>query len=171
MRNKLIVVNSLKLCEGIITRERIFQNGKIERSTLDFFVVCEQMLPLITKMVIDQEKKYILTNHTQVKRGGKSKDTDHFTMYMDVNIKYESRKPQRDVIYNFKNTKSQIDFQSATSKTKSFSDCFNDLSSEEQFIKWKNTLDLYIKQNLKKVRIRKNKKMESKAKNEICERN
>ena len=43
LQNDLTVVNSLQLCEGLIKRERIFKDGKIERSILDFFVVCKKL--------------------------------------------------------------------------------------------------------------------------------
>ena len=55
----LTVVNSLPICEGLITRSRI-KEGIPERSVLDFFVVCSRVLPFVTKMVIDEDKKYIL---------------------------------------------------------------------------------------------------------------
>ena len=66
----LSVVNALSLCEGLITRSRI-KDGKVEKSVLDFFVVCSRVLPFVTKMVIDESKKYILTNYEQVRKGGK----------------------------------------------------------------------------------------------------
>ena len=43
-RNSLTVVNSLPLCEGLITRRRL-KNGISEESILDFFVVCSIVLP------------------------------------------------------------------------------------------------------------------------------
>ena len=78
-RNKnLTVVNSLDICEGLITRKRS-REGKIEQSILDFFIVCDLVLPFISKMVIDEDKKHILTNYENVKKGGKANDTDHAT--------------------------------------------------------------------------------------------
>ena len=47
-RNNLTVVNSLSLCEGAITRRRM-KNGILEESILDFFVVCNQILPYVKK--------------------------------------------------------------------------------------------------------------------------
>ena len=48
----LSVVNALSVCEGKITRRtHIKQN--IKESILDYFVVCDQILPLVSKMVID----------------------------------------------------------------------------------------------------------------------
>ena len=58
----LTVVNSLSICEGIITRRRI-KDGVLEESVLDFFVVCDLVLPHVTKMVIDDKKKHVLTNY------------------------------------------------------------------------------------------------------------
>ena len=50
----ITVVNSLQLCEGLITRER-FRDGKLEQSVLDFFLVCNLLLPHIRKMVIVED--------------------------------------------------------------------------------------------------------------------
>ena len=56
--SKLTVVNSLSQCEGLITRSRN-KNGILEESILDFFVVCDKILPFVEKMVkgpyIDQK--------------------------------------------------------------------------------------------------------------------
>ena len=57
----LTVLNSLPLCEGLITRRRNCKE-KIEQSVLDFFLVCHHVLPYVSKMVIDEPKNYILTN-------------------------------------------------------------------------------------------------------------
>ena len=57
----LTVVNSLDLCEGLVTRSR-FRSGNLEESVLDFFIVSNHVLPHITCMVIDEESIYVLTN-------------------------------------------------------------------------------------------------------------
>ena len=90
----LSVVNSLPECEGLITRRRV-RNGVNELSILDFFVVCDRVLPFLKKMVIDEDKEYVLTNYQNVNRGGVAVDSDHFTQYMDLDLKFESEKPQR----------------------------------------------------------------------------
>ena len=79
----LTVINSLNLCEGLITRSR-FRNGKVEESILDFFAVCDLILPFVTRMVIDGEKNHILRNYEQVRKGGKSIETE----YMDLALKF-----------------------------------------------------------------------------------
>ena len=83
----LTVVNSLPLCEGLITRSRV-KEGEAEKSILDFFVVCSRVLPHITRMVVDEKKEYILTNYKNAQKGGKAIDSDHFTEYMDVDLQY-----------------------------------------------------------------------------------
>ena len=57
----LNVVNALPICEGLITRKRL-KNGIEEQSLLDFFVLCSRVLPFISKMIIDEDRKHILTN-------------------------------------------------------------------------------------------------------------
>jgi hypothetical protein len=65
----LTVVNALPVCKGLITRSRL-RDGQIEESVLDFFVVCSRVLPYVTSMLIDEEKKHVLTNYEKVKHGG-----------------------------------------------------------------------------------------------------
>ena len=74
----LSVVNNLPLCQGLITRSRL-RDGILEESVLDFFLVCDRVLPFVTSMVIDESRKYILTNYEQVRKGGKACDSDHST--------------------------------------------------------------------------------------------
>ena len=50
----LNVVNSLNLCEGLITRGRS-RNGIIEESVLDYLIVCDLISPSVTRMVIDEK--------------------------------------------------------------------------------------------------------------------
>ena len=98
----LTVVNSLPLCDGLIIRRRR-KDGVLEESILDFFVVCDLVLPHITKMVIDESKKHVLTNYQAVRYGKKAADSDHLTEYMDLNVQITKEKPVRQEIYNFKN--------------------------------------------------------------------
>ena len=65
--NQLTVVNNLEICKGSFTRIQK-RKGRWEKSILDFFVVCKRILANVTCMLIDEEKKHILTNYTQVKK-------------------------------------------------------------------------------------------------------
>ena len=150
---QLTVVNALSLCEGLITRRRM-KDGKLELSVLDFFVVCSRVLPHITKMVNDENKKYILTNYGNVRKGGKANDTDHVTQYMDLDLKVILEKPERIEILNFKDKIAQSLFKKITSETTEFSNCFNNnLPVLKQVDKWRQTLDSHCKRAFKKIRI------------------
>ena len=150
---KLTVVNGLSLCEGVITRIRN-KNGIEEKSVLDFFIVCSRVLPYVTKMVIDVDKKHILTNYKNAKDGRKATDTDHMTEYMDLNLQAVSAKPERKEIYNFKDNNSLVTFQEMTSNTQEFSNCFqNDLPLQQQLNNWRKVLKSHVQASFKKIRI------------------
>ena len=143
----LTVVNGLKLCEGVISRSR-----KSKKSILGFFVVCDLVIPYVTKMVVDEERKYVLTNFKKVKNGEKATNSDHATEYMDLDLKIVTEKPKRRVIWNFKNKLAQQKFQKITSETNDFSNCFNnEYSVLEQINKWRTVFDLNVKKAFKRI--------------------
>ena len=158
----LTVVNALELCEGLITRSRL-RNGKLEESVLDFFVVCHLVLPHVKRMVIDEQKKHILTNYEQVKKGGKAADTDHATEYIDLDLKVTSEKPIRKEIWNFKDKDSQEKFKQ-TSETLEFTNCFeNKLSLQEQIENWRKVLKTHCSLGFKPRSQRSNQKEDPKS--------
>ena len=108
-------------------------------------------------MVIDERKKYVLTNYQAVRYGCKATDSDHLTEYMDVNLHIIKEKPVRQEIYNFKNRNCQNEFKILTSETTDFTNCFknNNLSPLEQVEKWRKTLKAYCSKSFKKIRIKK----------------
>ena len=155
----LTVVNSLDICEGLITRSR-FRNGEMEKSVLDFFVVCHLVLPHVTRMVVDEEKKFILTNYEQVRKGGKAADTDHATEFIDLDLKVITEKPIRREIWNMKNQESQNIFKKQTSQTVDFTKCFEDnLPLMEQIKNWRFVLKSHCYRAFKKIRITKKKRI------------
>ena len=171
--SNLSVVNALDLCEGLITRRRI-KSGKLEESVLDFFVVCDLVRPHITKMVIDENGKYILTNYEQVRYGGKASSSDHATQYLDLDLKVVTEKPKRREIWSLKNKNDQKSFKISTTKTKEFTDCFeNKLELKSQIENWRTVLKRHIKKSFKKIRInlKKHKPLPPKMLKLIDERN
>ena len=62
----LTLINSLSLCEGLITRMRKMTNG-VELSILDVFITCNKILPFIIKMKIDERRENTLSNFSAVK--------------------------------------------------------------------------------------------------------
>ena len=154
----LSVVNSLPQCEGLITRSRL-KDGVVEESVLDFFVVCSSVLPFVTKMMIDDSKKHILTNYKAAKTTGKAVDSDHYTQYLDLSLKISKEPPLREEIFNFKDKKCQEDFKMNTSNTNNFTACFDgEKPLLEKINDWKKVLKTQCSKSFKKIRIQ-NKKM------------
>ena len=106
-------------------------------------------------MVIDCQKKFILTNYRQVDKTGKAIDSDHFTEFMDLDIEVEAERPERLEIFNFKEEEAQVKFKSLTSETKDFTNCFEDgIPLLKQINKWRQVLKTYCSKAYKKIRIR-----------------
>ena len=150
----LSIVNSLPECQGLVTRSRL-KNGVLEESILDFFIVCSSVLPFVKSMVIDEAKKHILTNYNAAKNTGKAVDSDHYTLYLDMDLEIAKERPERQEILNFKDKKSQERFKNNTSETNEFTECFNnDKSLSEKIENWRKLLASHCKKAFKKIRIR-----------------
>ena len=92
-------------------------------------------------MVIDEDRKYVLTNYQAVRKNGKASDSDHNTQYVDIDLRIESLKPERREIYDFRNGEWQLRFKKVTSETDEFSKCFeNDSPLIDQIEDWQNVL-------------------------------
>ena len=151
----LSVVNALPICEGLITRSRK-KEGKTERSVLDFFVVCDRVLPFVKRMVIDEQKKYILTNYKNTLANGRACDTDHATEFMDVDLDIIAEKPERKEVFNLKDIEGQKNFKYSTTETDEFSNTFNNnLDVLTQVENWRKILFKHIRKSFKKIRIKK----------------
>ena len=162
--SNLSVVNGLQKCEGLITRSRM-KGSKLEESILDFFIVCSSVLPYVKKMVIDDKKQYVLTNYHKVKKVGKATDSDHYTQYMDLDLEFLKEKPVRQELFNFKDEISQRMFQTLTSETKQFTDCFKgEAPLLEKIENWRQILKSSCEKSFKKIRIKKSKTQQISAK-------
>ena len=149
----LTIINSLPLCDGLITRMRKTSKGT-EKSVLDVFVTCNRILPFITKMTIDENRELALTNFNGLKNVGRVIESDHNVEILELNLQFSNMKPSREEFFDFKNRNSQVLFKDLTTNTTVFSECFkNDLKFEEQASKWKKLLDEYFHKAFRKVRI------------------
>ena len=105
-------------------------------------------------MVIDEDRKFILTNYEQVQRGGKAADTDHLNEYLDLDLKIETEKPDRREIWNFKNKEAQKVFKTETTNTSEFYECFQSkLPVLEQINNWRSIFSKHCRNAFKKVRV------------------
>ena len=149
----LTVVNSVDICTGLITRRRQTKQ-RLEESVLDVFVVCDKVMQYVTKMVVDEEKQFVLTNYNQVKGETIVKDSDHNTLVLHMEITYTTFKPKRVEVFNFKHNEGQEAFKDVTTNTDKLSRC---LISREPFSiqtsKWMKSLENFVKQSFPKRRI------------------
>ena len=133
-------MNSLPLCEGLVTRKRQTQCLN-EKSVLDLFLVCEKILPFVTGMHVDEKGEYQLSNFYGKRHKGRVTESDHSIVQLDVNLQFAVQKPQRTEAFNFKNAESRHFFQDITSDAIEFSNCFESNESFKTQIKsWEHTL-------------------------------
>ena len=93
--------NSVGKGNGKITRRQITNQVK-EESITDFVILCHEMEPIISKMVIDEDKNYVLTRHTKTKKGVKITESDHMSIITEVKGQWNKNKNiERIEIYNF----------------------------------------------------------------------
>ena len=79
----LTVINALPICKGKITRKRhIIKDMK--ESILDFFLVCDQILPLVSKMIIDEKGEIALTKY----RRGNIVKSDHNMLILKIDLAF-----------------------------------------------------------------------------------
>ena len=152
----LTVVNSLDLCSGLITRRRQTIH-RLEEAVLDVFVVCDKVLSYVKKMVVDEEKEFVLTNYNKVKGEIITKDSDHNTLVLYLDIPYSTIKPKRVEFFNLKNGEGQERFKSLTSNCEKLSKCFeNSDNFSKQSTKFEKVLKSCIQQSFTKIRITNN---------------
>jgi hypothetical protein len=165
-RHNLTVVNSVKeKCTGKITRRRITNKVK-EESIIDFVITCDEMADMIEELVIDEEKKFVLTKYTKTKKGVKTKESDHNSLITKVLANWNKTKNNvRIEIYNLKDKDGQRKFKEMTDKDNLLS---SSLKNKEKGInsRTKNFLKRIgycISQCFRKVRIcqtKRNKELE-----------
>ena len=144
----LSVVNALPICEGTFTRVKTTKN-KTTKTVLDFFVVCDKILPHVTKMHIDEKGEHALTKY---KKG--IVKTDHSMLSMELNLSFHTEKEhERFELFNLRNKVCQQKFKEFTSRTNTLSKCFE--SDEEvniQFQRWQNRFNKALHACFRKVR-------------------
>ena len=132
-RNALTVVKGLPgKITGLITRERHTVNG-VKKSIIDFVMVSQDLVKEIGKMMIDDQRKYVLTRLTKTKKGIVKKESDHNTMVTELQLRWKpDTKSYKQEVYNLKNKECQKQFKHDTDNTKELS---NIIDKEEDIEK------------------------------------
>ena len=130
-RQNLTCLNGHELCEGSITRQRKTING-VEKSILDFVIICEQLLPHFRRMLVDENRENTLTKFCSLKGARVKSESDHNPIYVEFNLTYRrcSAEKRRE-IFDFKNESSQKIFYEITHTCQKLRACFNGNKSPE----------------------------------------
>ena len=132
-------MNSLPLTKGIITRRRKYLDKTVE-STIDFYVVCESVLPLIKSMEIIDHTNHNLTKYSI---NSKAVSSDHAPLVMDIELKARPIIREKIEIPNFYDNTAQLKLKESTSDTIQFTECFKNMQpSLEQSQNWLSTVEL-----------------------------
>ena len=152
-RKSLILVNGTEKCSGIITRTRN-KNGKIEKSVIDYFLVCQSFYNLIISMVIDEERKLVLTKFSKFNGCTQIVKSDHNILYLKVKCSWStSLKTERVEIFNLRNKECQKQFFEDTNSTSILSNSLENRQVVGGGKIWLKNLNTIIHRNFKKIRI------------------
>ena len=114
-RQNLTIVNTLEKCSGVITRERITTTN-VEKSVIDYVIVCEGMMNYFMDMQIDDKRIFVLTKYAG-KNGAKRKTiSDHNILFSRFSILFDRKsKTVRKEFFDLKNKDGQKAFLKETS--------------------------------------------------------
>ena len=105
INTNLNVTNALPQWEGTITRVRNMKN-KRQESVLDFFIVCDEILPLVTKMKIHEEDDLEIKRYKQT-----VVKYDHKMLSLELNSKVHTDINNDKVqVFNIRNQNCQKEF-------------------------------------------------------------
>ena len=146
------ILNSLQLCEGLITRQRSV-NGKTERSVIDFALVCNTILPFVKKLLVDENQIYSLSNYNS--KNKRIIHSDHNSLITEFHLKIENRKAERKTIFNFKDQDALNNFKLKTTSTRVLTHCFSNenMSFQSQCKKWFKRIKKFINDSFTKLRV------------------
>ena len=88
-RQSLKILNCSPQCDGVISRQRITVD-RIEQSVIDYLITCEEMSLFLSKMTIDEDRKYVLSKFFR----GKTIESDHNIISAKFNLNYNVKKAE-----------------------------------------------------------------------------
>ena len=109
---------------------------------------------LLSKMIIDEERNFCLSNFAQFKKNKRVVETDHNLMIAEFTISVPKRKPERIEMFNLRNRVCLEAFSKETEENLQLVECLeNDLPFEIQCRKWLKTFNATLHKCFKKVRV------------------
>ena len=149
----LIVGNTLKVCEGTITRTRRLEN-RTENAILDFLIINEKLHPFLTEMKIDDKREYPLCNFYQAKKNKRIIESDHNSIIANFDISIQKQKPERIEMFNLRNTNCLELFTKETQENTYLVKCLeNGLPLEKQSKDWLKIFKSILYKCFRKIRV------------------
>ena len=163
-RQNLIVVNATEKCYGTITRYKKTKNGT-EESVIDFFIVSQELYENVNEMLVDEERKYVLSRFYKSKSKTTIVASDHNILVLEINLKWSQKIiVNRKEIYNLKSEEGQKIFKHNTSNNQNLIDVLRNQDIGKSGKKWLKELQHEIAKSFKRIRI--SNKIEKMDKNE-----
>ena len=106
-RHALIVANGTRECSGLITRQRS-TTTRTEKSCIDLLLFSDDLRNDFKSLLIDEDRKYVLTRITNTKRGVVKKESDHNALIAEFDLKVDiPERKKKPEAYNLKNSECQ----------------------------------------------------------------
>ena len=154
VRNNLVICNATDLCEGAITRQRNTVNG-IEKSILDYFILCEEMFNYLSSMKVDEARAYVLSKYSKVKGKVKVTESDHNPLICKFDLLWSSEldcEKQRYEIFNYKDPEGIIKFNDLTSSSTLLNCVQGNVKQSSK--KWLKAFKNILHRSFSKIRIK-----------------
>ena len=153
-RNGLKVINGLEKCEGVITRKRVTKDAT-EESVIDFVITSPGLEEHLQSLLIDEDRKHVLTHVSRSKNILRKKESDHNVMISRLSFTWNKHiKRERIQSFNLKNKECQRLFTEMTSNTNILSSIFEkDENLNLCTKKFLKRLNGCIQQCFRKIRI------------------
>jgi exonuclease III len=152
-RQNLIIFNSTDICAGVITRMKKTVRG-VERSVLDYFVVCLELFQKIVKMTVDESRQYVLSRFYKYKTKTTTVESDHNPLILELNFKWNQKiKVDRKEFYNLRNIECQQIFKANTSNNPRLFEVIQNQDIIKGGAKWIKEVNHEISKSFKKIRV------------------
>ena len=113
-RHSLVIGNSMDVCKGLVTRKRMTKSTT-EKSIIDFVILSEDLRKDVDCILIDDERKHVLTRITKNKSGVVKVESDHNVIFTKLKMQWDKKVcQQRRELFNLKNAECQKAFKEAT---------------------------------------------------------
>ena len=92
VRHGLTVVNGMEdKCDGTVTRRRVTKDGT-EESAIDLVIVSDDLESVVDSLLIDENRKYVLTKIVKTKRGITKQESDHNVLLSKLKFNWNRKR-------------------------------------------------------------------------------